>query len=182
MSSSGWFEARDVVGSLRYLKTRNDTQAMTTGLFSRCLGCNSTFAAMAQFPGEFASVRCLVGAQPVTTQVIVRHQLALAGVPEQRLDEAINGLDERIRITTSLGFAARDNREWATHVQVPTLLYQVHDDVLTEPDDVQTMFDNLPVEDKELHWIEGTTARWDGYVEFQRRPGPMLEWFDAHMQ
>jgi hypothetical protein len=22
--------------------------------------------------------------------------------------------------------------------------------------------------------IEGTTARWDGYLEFQRRPQPML--------
>jgi hypothetical protein len=23
-----------------------------------------------------------------------------------------------------------------------------------------------------LQWIEGTTARWDGYLEFQRRPQP----------
>jgi hypothetical protein len=37
------------------------------------------------------------------------------------------------------------------------------------------------IADKKLQWIEGTTARWDGYLEFQRRPGPMLEWFDQHM-
>jgi hypothetical protein len=54
---------------------------------------------------------------------------------------------------------------------------QVHDDVLTEPSDVQTMFDNIPVADKKLQWIHGTTRRWDGYLEFQRHPGPMLEWF-----
>jgi hypothetical protein len=29
--------------------------------------------------------------------------------------------------------------------RIPTFLYQVHDDVLTEPGDVQTMFDNIPV-------------------------------------
>jgi hypothetical protein len=29
---------------------------------------------------------------------------------------------------------------------------------------------------KKLQWIEGATARWDGYLEFQRRPQPMLEW------
>jgi uncharacterized protein len=57
----------------------------------------------------------------------------------------------------------------------------VHDDVLTHPSDVQTIFDNIPVADKKLHWIEGTTARWDGYLEFQRRPQPMLEWFAKHM-
>ena len=64
---------------------------------------------------------------------------------------------------------------------VPTLLYQVHDDVLTEPSDVQTMFDNIPVTDKKLLWIRDSTARWDGYLEFQRRPQPMLEWFASHM-
>jgi hypothetical protein len=60
-------------------------------------------------------------------------------------------------------------------------LYQVRDDVLTEPSDVQTMFDNIPETDKKLHWIHRTTARWDGYLEFQRRPLPMLEWFEKRM-
>jgi hypothetical protein len=57
----------------------------------------------------------------------------------------------------------------------------VHDDVLTEPGDVQTMFDNIPVTDKKLQWIHGTTRRWDGYLEFQRHPEPMLDWFAKHM-
>jgi uncharacterized protein len=35
----------------------------------------------------------------------------------------------------------------------------VHDDVLTD----------------------GSTRRWDGYLEFQRHPEPMLEWFAKHM-
>jgi hypothetical protein len=53
--------------------------------------------------------------------------------------------------------------------------------VLTDPSDVQTMFDNIPVADKKLHWIRDTSARWDGYLEFQRRPEPALEWFEKHM-
>ena len=64
---------------------------------------------------------------------------------------------------------------------MPTFLYQVHRDSVTDPSDVQAMYDNIPISDKKLQWIEGTTARWDGYLEFQRRPGPMLEWFDQHM-
>jgi hypothetical protein len=64
---------------------------------------------------------------------------------------------------------------------VPAFLYQVRDDVLTEPGDVQAMFDNIPVADKKLSWIRGTTRRCDGYLEFQRHPEPMLEWFAQHM-
>jgi len=52
--------------------------------------------------------------------------------------------------------------------------------VLTEPSDVQTMFDNIPVADKKLQWIRGTTRRWDGYLEFQRHPEPVLQWFAKH--
>jgi hypothetical protein len=177
IASSGIFEARDVAGSLAYARSRRDTRELTIGLFSRCLGCSSTFAAMTQFPGAFDDVRCLVGPQPVTMKTIVRHRLALAGVPAGRIDD----LEQRIILRTSIGFARRAPQEWAKNVGVPTFLYQVHDDVLTEPADVQAMFDNIPMPDKGLRWIYGTTRRWDGYLEFQRHPEPMLEWFAQHM-
>jgi uncharacterized protein len=177
IASSGIFEARDVLGSLRYVRSREDTRHMTIGLFSRCLGCSSTFYAMAKDPGAFDGVRCLVGPQPVTMKIIVERRLVLAGVPANRIAE----LEARIILRTSIGFAARVPEEWAKSVCVPTFLYQVHDDVLTYTGDVQTMFDNIPVADKQLQWIKGATARWDGHLEFQRRPEPMLEWFDRHM-
>jgi hypothetical protein len=43
------------------------------------------------------------------------------------------------------------------------------------------MYDNILVAEKKLQWIEGTKARSDGYLEFQRRPEPMLRWFVMHM-
>ena len=177
IASSGIFEARDVAGSLAYARSRHDTRDMTIGLFSRCLGCSSTFAAMTQFPKAFDGVRCLVGPQPVTMKTIVQRRLALLGVPADRIDD----LEQRVTLRTSIGFARRAPQEWARTVHVPAFLYQVHDDVLTEPTDVQTMFDNIPVADKKLQWIHGTTRRWDGYLEFQRHPEPMLEWFAKHM-
>jgi uncharacterized protein len=177
IASSGIFEARDVVGSLAYARSRPDTRDMTIGLFSRCLGCSSTFAAMTEFPEAFVGVRCLVGPQPVTMKTIVQRRLAMAGVPAEHIDD----LEQRLLLRTSIGFARRAPQQWARNVHVPTFLYQAHDDVLTEPGDVQTMFDNIPVNDKKLHWIRGTTLRWDGYLEFQRHPEPMLEWFAKHM-
>src|SRR5580693_6848536 len=178
ISSGGIFEARDVAGSLAYTRSRPDTRGMTIGLFSRCLGCSSTFAAMTQFPEVFDGVRCLVGPQPVTMKTIVQRRLAMAGVPADRIDD----LEQRLILRTSIGFARRAPQDWAGHVRVPTLLYQVYDDLLTEPGDMQAMFANIPVADKKLQWIHGTTRRWDGYLEFQRHPEPMLGWYAAHMQ
>jgi uncharacterized protein len=40
-------------------------------------------------------------------------------------------------------------------------LYQVRGDILTDPSDVQAMFDNVPVAEKKLQWIQRATARWD---------------------
>jgi pimeloyl-ACP methyl ester carboxylesterase len=176
VASSGIFEARDVAGSLAYVRSRPDTRDMVIGLFSRCLGASSTLAAMTQFPASFEGVRCLVGAQPVTARVILGRRLTLMG-----LGDRLDALDERIRLRTGISFAPRSPQEWARNVGIPTMLYQVRDDVLTHPTDVQTMFDNIPVAQKQLQWIEGTTVRWDGYLEFQRRPEPMLDWFAQHM-
>jgi len=149
---------------------------MIIGLFSRCMGGVSTFAAMTRFPEAFDGVRCLLSPQPVTPRYIVQRRLALLGLGD-RLDD----FDTLIRLNTSVGLDRRVPQEWAKNVRVPTFLYQVRRDSVTDPSDVQAMYDNIPVADKKLHWIEGTTARWDGYMEFQRRPTPMLEWFNQHM-
>ncbi|WP_328687957.1 hypothetical protein OHA74_53935 [Streptomyces phaeochromogenes] len=176
ISSSGIYEARDVVGSLNYVRNRRDTRRMAIGLFSRCLGCSSTFAAMAQFPKAFDGVRCLVGPQPVSAETILGRRLAMMG-----LSEHIDELERLLVLRTSIGFERRSPREWARSVSVPTFLYQVRDDLLTHPSDVQAMYDNIPIAEKKLQWIEGTTARWDGYLEFQRRPKPMLDWFATYL-
>jgi uncharacterized protein len=172
----GFTESRDVVGSLEYARTRPDTRDMLIGLFSRCMGGVSTFAAMTRFPGAFDGVRCLVSPQPITPRYIAQRRLAVIGLGD-RLDD----FDTRLRLRTSVGLDQRIPQEWAKNVRVPTFLYQVRGDTLTDPSDVQTMYDNIPVADKKLQWIDGTTARWDGYLEFQRRPQPMLDWFDQYM-
>ena len=172
----GFTESRDVAGSLEYARTRPDTRGMVIGLFSRCMGAVSTFAAMTRFPAAFDGVRCLVSPQPVTPRFIAERRLAVMGLGG-RLDD----FNTLLRLRTSIGLERRVPQEWARSVRLPAFLYQVRGDTLTDPSDVQAMFDNIPVTDKKLQWIEGTTARWDGYLEFQRRPQPMLDWFTRHM-
>ena len=175
--SSGLFEYRDVLGSLRYVRGRDDTAEMTIGLFSRCLGANSTIIAMAKDPAAFDDVRCLLACQPLGPKVIAERLLELAGVPTNRITD----LERAMILRTSIGFAERDINEWSKHVRIPTFVYQVRDDLLTRPSDVQSTFDNMPVAEKQLRWIDGTTARWDGYAHFQREPTEMLDWFASYI-
>jgi len=87
----------------------------------------------------------------------------------------------KLDITSRVQLSSAEPQERARNVRVPTFLYQVRGDILTHPSDVQATFDNLPVAHKKLQWIEGTTARRDGYLELQRRSQPMLDWFAQYM-
>jgi hypothetical protein len=98
-----------------------------------------------------------------------------------RLAERVDQLEREIQLVSSPTFDQMSPNVWARSVKTPTFLYQVHDDLMTTPADVQATFDAIPIPQKKLHWIHGTTLRWDGYLEFQRRPEPMLAWFDEYM-
>ncbi|MDT0322155.1 alpha/beta hydrolase family protein [Streptomyces millisiae] len=174
--SGGRFEARDVLGSLHFARADDRTSGMTIGLFSRCQGMNATMFAMQEHPDEFADVRCVLAPQPLSVGVTMKRSLEMLGSPE-RIDE----LEREIQLQVGFTFAEMTPVTWAKAVRTPTYLYQVRDDLMTDPSDVQAMYDNIPIGDKELHWIEGTTARWDGYLDFQRNPQPKLDFLARHM-
>lgn len=176
--SVGHYESRDVVGSIDYVRRRHDTREMTIGLFSRCMGCNATMFAMTRRPGAFEGVRCMVAPQPLSSGVALERALDRLGIDQSYMAE----LDRRVQLQTSFHISEFSPVPWAKNVRVPTFLYQVRDDTYTYPHDVQAMFDNIPVAEKRLDWIDGTTSRWDGYAHFQRSPQPMLEWFSRYMQ
>lgn len=176
LQSNGIYESRDVIGSIDYVRGRTDLAHMTIGLFSRCMGGAATMFAMRRRPEVFDGVRCMVCPQPISPRVNFDMILTrLMHMPE-RLDEA----DRRVQLVIGRTLEELSPIPAAAHVNVPTFLYQVHDDILTQPSDVQSMYDAIPVE-KELFWVKNTTRRFDGYLEFQRRPEPMLAWFDRHM-
>ena len=176
LATAGRFEARDVIGSLTYCRTRKDLSEMTIGVFARCNGANATFFAMHSQPQYFKDVRCLVAAQPLSVRAIVSRLLEMQSIP-QLIDE----VDRELKLVVSVGLDDMSPVEWAKSVQIPTFIYQVHDDPMTRTSDVQAIFDSVPFAEKKLHWIHNTTARWDGYLEFQRRPQPMLDWFKTYM-
>lgn len=73
---------------------------------------------------------------------------------------------------------------WAPNVKnLPVLMWQVRDDaVIKNPQDAQHTFDLLGTPNKELHWIEGTTKRFDdGYNWFGRHPEKVLAFLARYM-
>lgn len=176
IQSGGMFEARDVLGSMAYVAGRADLKAMTLGLFSRCLGANATMFAMAAAPERFANVRCMVAVQPLSVRVIMEQTLERLG-----LSAKIDALDFEQRLITSRTLDEMSPVAAARSVTTPTFMYQVRDDVLTRPSDVQSIFDAVAAEKKQLLWIQETTKRWDGYCFFQRKPAQPLAWFAKHM-
>lgn len=162
---------------MNYVRSRADTRDMTIGLFSRCVGCNATMFAMTRRPEAFEGVRCMVSPQPLSSGVALQRALERFGLAAHYIDD----LNERIRLQTSFTIDEFSPVPWAKSVTIPTFLYQVRDDLYTRPSDIQAMHDNIPVTEKELHWIEGTTRRWDGYTYFQREPAQILKWFGRFM-
>ncbi|HEX3681498.1 MAG TPA: hypothetical protein VHU83_03075 [Bryobacteraceae bacterium] len=102
ISGLGLLECRDVAGSIRYAKSQKNLASMTTGLYSRCMGGNSTIIAMAKWPEEFTHIQALVVLNVVSGKTFIER-----GAENLHLDpvKAVARLDERVRELT--GFRLR---------------------------------------------------------------------------
>jgi uncharacterized protein len=173
----GLLEYRDVIGSLRYAASRPDTKNTKKVLLSVCLGADSTAVAWSKHPEEFSEIQAMVMLQPVSGRYIVEEFVKGIGMPDgyEKFDQAVH---ER----TGFRLAEQSPLEHVKSVTVPTIVAQVHDDTMTRPEDVQSIYDALPVEEKELHWIAGTDQRFEGYNFFGVHPEVPIDWFDKHLK
>jgi pimeloyl-ACP methyl ester carboxylesterase len=175
ITGTGQFESRDVIGSLNYVRSREDTKNMTIGLFSRCLGGIATFIAMDRRPEIFEGVRCALVPEPLSLRPFLERTLEAYGLSDQ-FDEA----SRLVRQETSFEIDEMASLPIMKNIRTPTFLYSVKNDVLTKESDVQTMYDLIPIEDKKLYWVEGT-VRIRGYTYFQESPKIFVDWLDEHM-
>jgi alpha-beta hydrolase superfamily lysophospholipase len=171
-----FFEYRDVIGSLQYVRNREDLKDLNIHLHSVCLGGNSTLVAMRKHPEVFEGIKSMILIQPLSGDALVKtlsKNLRLGTQGEKAFEKAYR---------EKAGFRVADSSpiEDAEYVKIPTYMLQVKDDKMTYPKDVQTIFDTLPVKDKKIFWVEGTTWRFKGYTYFSEHPETMVEWYDAH--
>ena len=170
-----FFEYKDVIGSLNYIKSRPETQGMDIHLHSMCLGGNSTLVAMGKEPELFSDVKSMMMLQPISGDALVRRLCK-----NMRLGKKGYEVFEEI-YRKRYGFSITDASPIidASHVKVPTFVAQVRADSFTyAEEDVQAVFDAIPVAEKKLLWIEGTKQRFKGYTYFSEHPEQMIEWYN----
>jgi uncharacterized protein len=139
ISGLGPLECRDVVGSIRYAKSQKNLASMTTGLYSRCMGGNSTIIAMAKWPEEFSHIQALVVLNVVSGKTFIER-----GAENLHLDpvKAAARLDERVRELTGFRLDEETPLPYAEHVKVPILMAQLRRDFLIHAErDGQAIFD-----------------------------------------
>lgn len=178
-SGLGLLECRDVVGSIRYAKSHPKLSTMKTGLYSRCMGGNSTIIAMSKWPDEFKHIEALVLLNVVSGKTFIER-----GAENQGLDpkKAADMLDEQLRQKTGFRLDDETPEPYAEAVKVPTLMAQLRRDFLIHGEkDGQAIFDALGSNEKELLWIEQSNQRFYAYNHFGQHPERLVGWFDQHM-
>jgi len=143
------------------------------------LGGVSQYAAITKRPELFENVLCICSPLVPNMSSVFENLSERQGIGQyhELIDLELMKLD---------GFPAADmsGALWAPNVKLPVLMWQVLEDaVIKNPGDAQRTFDRLGSNDKELHWIEGTTKRLqDGYNWFGRHPEKVLAFLGKHMK
>ncbi|KAI1694153.1 hypothetical protein Ddc_22303 [Ditylenchus destructor] len=96
------------------------------------------------------------------------------------LDDHFDEVNRLVKIESSFDIDELSPIPIMESVRIPTFIYSVRNDILTKESDVRTMYDRIPVEDKRLHWVDGT-VRMKGYTHFQENPQMFIEWLGQHM-
>ncbi|KAJ1956514.1 hypothetical protein EC988_001309 [Linderina pennispora] len=169
ITGNGYYESRDVAASIRYVRGRQDLKNMKLALFSRAIGVNSTIIAATKYPEYFTEITCMVAPQPISMGAIYKAVTKLLGMPEKRQE-----IDRETQLVNGFTADKMSPIPYAKAVTWPTLLLQVHDDCITDPSDVEDIFNRLGTKEKELYWIHGTTRRFDGYKYLPEHPEVLL--------
>jgi homoserine acetyltransferase len=118
----------------------------------------------------------MVMLQPVSGLYIVEEFVKSVGI-----EDGYDKFDKAVHERTGFHLSEQSPLKHVKAVTVPTLVAQVHDDTMTRPQDVQEIYDAIPVAEKNLYWMEGTDRRFDGYNFFGAHPELPIEWFDKHI-
>ncbi|EXK81164.1 hypothetical protein FOQG_14409 [Fusarium oxysporum f. sp. raphani 54005] len=154
----GYYEARDVVGSIKYALSRLETK-------------NNIIE-------YFKAMKAMILLQAVSGHAFVEQGAINPGLDKET---TVAAFDKRIHELTGFWLAELTPLPLAKNVTVPTLFAQVRRDTLIDTSDSQQIFDALGSKEKKMVWIEDTDRRFDGYNYFAKEPVEMPNWFKLYI-
>lgn len=179
ISGLGLLECRDVIGSVKYVQSHPTLSKMDLGLYSRCMGGNSTVIAMAKQPDVFKDVKALVLLNVVSGRSFIEKAAELIKAdPEKTVAE----FNERLRELTGFSVDEETPRPYGYAVKMPTLMAQLKRDFsINAEKDGNEIFDALGADTKELLWIEESNQRFYAYNHFGAHPEKLIGWFKQYL-
>lgn len=173
----GYFEWQEVLASLDYVRKRSETSEMDISLMSMCMGANATLNAMEKDPAAFEGVKSLLAIAPLKGKTTIERNCENMGIDTK---EGVGAFEPIYTGITGLKVEDHNIIPKAAFIKIPTFYLQVRNDMNSRWTDVQEMYDNTPVEDKKIFYVEETPWRFHGYTYFSEHPEQMIEWFDTH--
>ncbi|WP_109315542.1 alpha/beta hydrolase family protein [Pseudovibrio ascidiaceicola] len=174
----GQKEWEEVVASLEFARSNEQTSHMKIGMMNICMGGNSAMVAMKKRPEMFKDVICQMLLQPFDMRIMVEKGFASMGMDPATVMPVF---EELYREKTGFEVDDHDMRKYANAIKIPTFVVQVRNDSSTNVSYVEDIYNALSVEDKKMYWIEDTPHRFVAYQYFSDHPEQMLEWFNARM-
>ena len=178
LSGVGYWEWQEVLASIDYIKQRSDTANHDISLMSMCMGANATLNAMEKKPDAFADIKCLLAIAPLKGRTTIERNCEHMQIP---VEEGVAAFEPIYNNLTGLHVEDHNIIPKAKNINVPTFFVQVRNDMNSRWTDVQEMYDNTPISDKKIYFIEETPWRFKGYTYFSEHPEQMIQWFDSHM-
>lgn len=176
----GQYECRDVVGSVRYAKSRKDLADMRVGLYSRCMGSIANVIALSRFPEEFQHIEAGFFLNIVSARAFIEKGAELIKADPKKAAEE---LDVRLHQLTGFHLDEESPLPYAKDVRMPVMMAQLKDDFMIDAvKDGTEIFEALGSTEKELFWIEGSNQRFYAYNYFGQHPEKLVGWFDKHMK
>ncbi|MFC0451962.1 alpha/beta hydrolase family protein [Rhodococcus jostii] len=179
LAGIGLLECRDVLGSVQYAQSRPDLATMTTGLYSRCMGANSTIVALSKWPQEFTDIRAALFLQPAPGEALVRCAARHFKLDPDKMAERV---DQRIFALSGFRLGQMTPTPYAGAVKIPTMVAQLRRDWLMDPGTIEELYNKIGTTEKELFWIEGSDQRFSGYNYFGQHPERLIGWFGQHLR
>jgi len=119
ITGNGLSEYQDVLGAIRYVRSRPDLDAPQVGLVCFCMGAASAMAALSKGQNGTTDVRFLVAIQPVTSKVFFRCYLRDVYTPLSLF--LIPIVDKLVQWRGGYALADMAPGQFAPDITVPTL-------------------------------------------------------------
>lgn len=171
--TGGVEEYKDVLAAVSFISTYEKYKNASFGLFSMCMGANSTTYSYGIKGGlqEYKNIKALIAIQPI----IFVDFLKGFGVSKDKI-EKVNKFNLERGGKDFLSSPLPHVKD----ISVPTMLVQGEGDPWANMEWIKQFYNELQVE-KEMFWIQEITKRVATYDYFNNSPEKMLKFFNKYL-